>query len=58
VTRTVNDLYKGTEYPNYHFLKFELDGKRLHAEMIRLVDPTAAKPRWEVKDRFQISAWK
>jgi hypothetical protein len=58
VTRTVDDLYKGMEYPNYHFVRFELNGKRLRAEMIRLVDPKSAKPKWEVKDRFQISAFK
>jgi hypothetical protein len=56
VTRVANDLYKGTEYPNYHYLKFVLRGKRLAVEMIRLADPSAAKPKWEVKDRFQISA--
>ncbi len=56
VTRTANDLYKGTEFPNYHYLKFILRGKRLSAEMIRVADPNAPKPKWEVKDRFQISA--
>lgn len=58
VTRDVNDLYKGTEYPNYHYLKFVLRGKHLNAEMIRVADPDAAKPKWEVKERFQISALK
>jgi len=24
--------------------------------MIRVADPSAEKPKWEVKDRFQISA--
>ena len=56
VTRDEHDLYKGTEYPNYHYMKFVLKGKKLDAEMIRLADPQAVKPRWEVKDRFQISA--
>jgi hypothetical protein len=55
VTRTDSDLYKGNEYPNYHYLKFVLRGKRLNAEMIRVADPEADKPRWEVKDRFEIS---
>ena len=55
VARGENDLYKGTEYPNYHYLKFVLRGKRLNSEMIRLADPSADKPKWEVKDRFQIS---
>jgi hypothetical protein len=56
VTRDANDLYQGTEYPNYHYLKFVLRGKHLNAEMIRLADPSADKPKWEIKDHFQISA--
>lgn len=58
VTRDANDLYKGTEYPNYHFLKFVLRGRKLSAEMIRVADPLAEQPRWEVKDRFQINGSK
>lgn len=54
VTRGPDDLYKGTEFPNYHYVKLVLRGKRIHAEMIRVADPTAAKPKWEVKDRFEI----
>ncbi len=54
VTRDANDLYRGTEYPNYHYLKFVLRGKRLNAEMIRLADPASSMPKWEVKDRFEI----
>jgi acid phosphatase type 7 len=56
VTRGANDLYRGTEYPNYHYLKFVLRGKHLDAEMIRVSDSSASSPKWEVKDRFQISA--
>jgi hypothetical protein len=55
VTRTSDDLYKGTEYPNYHYVKLVLKGKHLDAEMIRVADPSAEKPKWEVKDRFQIT---
>jgi hypothetical protein len=58
VTRDSHDLYHGTEYPNYHYMKFVLSGKHLNAEMIRLADPKSEKPKWEVKDRFQISASK
>jgi len=56
VIRDAYDLYRETGYPNYHYLKFVLRGKHLHAEMIRVADPAADKPKWEVKDRFQISA--
>lgn len=55
VTRTEDDLYKGTEFPNYHYIKFVLHGRKLSAEMIRVADPSAEKPRWEVKDRFQVA---
>jgi len=58
VTRDARDLYKGTEYPNYHYLKFVLHGRKLSAEMIRVADPMAEKPAWEVKDRFQITGSK
>ena len=34
-------------------MKFVLRGNKLSAEMIRVADPAAAKPRWEVKDRFR-----
>ena len=56
VTRDANDLYQGTEYPNYHYVRFVMSGKHLNAEMIRVVDPDAEKPKWEVKERFEISA--
>ncbi len=56
VTRDANDLYKGTEYPNYHYVKFVLRGRHLSAEMIRVAAPAGDKPKWEVKDHFEISA--
>jgi calcineurin-like phosphoesterase family protein len=56
VTRDANDLYKGPEYPNYHYIKFVLHGKHLTGEMIRLADPSASSPKWEIKDHFQITA--
>lgn len=55
VTRSVDDLYQGAEYPNYHYVKFVLRGKHLNGEMIRVADPSASQPKWEVKDRFQIN---
>lgn len=58
VMRTPLDLYQGTEFPNYHYVKFVLSGKHLNAEMIRVADPAADKPKWEVKDRFEISSRK
>ncbi|HTB15842.1 MAG TPA: metallophosphoesterase [Bryobacteraceae bacterium] len=55
VKRSADDLYQGAEYPNYHYIKFVLRGRHLNAEMIRVADPSADKPTWEVKDRFEIS---
>jgi hypothetical protein len=56
VDRTAADLYQGTDFPNYHYIRFELRGKTLVAEMIRLSDFAAARPgRWEVRDRFELT---
>lgn len=54
VERTPQDLYEDPNFPNFHYVKFELDGNQLKATMIRLADPTAAKPVWQEKDRFVI----
>jgi hypothetical protein len=54
VERTSQDLYQDPNFPNFHFIKFELDGDKLKATMVRLADPTAAKPVWQEKDRFVI----
>ncbi len=55
VVRGADDLYQGTELINYHYLRFELGGDGLNAEMVRLDPQSAAtSPRWEVRDRFAI----
>jgi acid phosphatase type 7 len=56
VDRTSEDLYQGTDFPNFHYVRFELQPKTLVGEMIRLADDTAAVPRkWEVRDRFELT---
>jgi calcineurin-like phosphoesterase family protein len=56
VDRTAADLYQDTHFPNYHYVRFELRGKTLRGEMIRLQDYTARAPsHWLIKDRFEIS---
>lgn len=56
IDRPPEDLYRGTEFPNYHYVRFELRGQRLSGEMVRLEDPGAANPaHFQVKDRFEIS---
>ena len=56
VVRELNDLYRDRDFPNYHYVKFVLRDNRLDAEMIRVADPAAGTPSWQVKDRFQIPA--
>jgi len=56
VDRTPPDLYQDTAFPNYHYIKFVLEGDVLKGAMFRLADPAAATPKWEVKDTFAISA--
>jgi acid phosphatase type 7 len=55
VDRTASDLYQNTDFPNYHYVRFELREHTLIGEMIRLEDYAAPKPaRWQTKDRFEI----
>jgi acid phosphatase type 7 len=56
VMRGASDLYRGAEFPNYHYVRLELRGDRVTGEMFRLRDYAAAAPgAWELKDRFEIS---
>jgi len=56
VDRTPADYYQSTDFPNYHYLRFELHGDRVVGEMIRLADYAALKPRqWQTRDRFEIT---
>ena len=53
VERTPDDLYQDTGFPNFHYIKFELDGDSLHGTMIRL-DRNSPDHQWTVKDHFDI----
>jgi acid phosphatase type 7 len=56
VDRTPEDLYQDTDFPNYHYVRFELRGQSLKGEMIRLNDFAAAAPKqWQTRDRFEVS---
>jgi acid phosphatase type 7 len=56
VVRGASDLYPGTEFPNYHYVRLELRANQVIGEMYRLRDYAAAAPgSWELKDRFEIS---
>jgi len=54
--RTAADLYQDKDFPNYHYVRFELRSGALKGEMIRLEDYAAARPtQWKSRDRFEIS---
>ncbi len=56
IDRTADDLYQGTDFPNYHYVRMELKDGRLSAEMVRLADSGEPAPhQWEVRDRFELS---
>jgi hypothetical protein len=55
VERTPDDLYQATDFPNFHYVKFELDGKSLRATMIRLDQSSAPAHQWQQRDQFTIS---
>jgi hypothetical protein len=52
--RTPLDLYQSSDFPNYHYVKFVLEGNFLRGTMFRLTDPTAGT--WEAKDQFEVHA--
>jgi hypothetical protein len=55
VERTKDDLYQSLMFPNYHYMRLTLLPDRLHAEMVRVTDPDADEPSWQVKDKFDIT---
>jgi hypothetical protein len=56
VDRTSADQYQSADFPNYHYLRFELRDGRVIGEMIRLGDYAAPKPaQWQIRDRFEIT---
>ncbi|MBT9330611.1 metallophosphoesterase family protein [Paracidobacterium acidisoli] len=56
VDRAPDDLYQSNDFPNYHYVKFVLDGDTLHATMYRLADVNADTPTWQDRDEFTIHA--
>jgi hypothetical protein len=56
IDRSPDDLFLNGEFPNYHYVRFELSADRLVGTMVRLADHGAAKPQeWQVRDRFEVS---
>lgn len=57
VVREPADRYGGPGFPNFHYLRFTLEGDVLRAEMLRLEDYDAATPgRWLQRDAFEVRA--
>ena len=57
VLRERDDKYRANLSPNFHFLRFTLQGDRLSAVMTRVEDPFAATPHiWAERDHFELVA--
>ena len=56
VDRMPEDQYQRSDFPNYHYVRFEVLADRVVGEMIRLGDYSAPAPnQWQTLDRFEIS---
>jgi 3',5'-cyclic AMP phosphodiesterase CpdA len=58
VTRSEEDLYQSNDFPNFHYLRFQLTDGQLRGEMVRLDADAdaAAAPSWTVRDHFALNA--
>jgi Calcineurin-like phosphoesterase len=56
VDRTPVDLYKGIDFPNYHYVKLTIAAGKLKGEMYRLDEPAAPTPHFTLKDTFEAEA--
>lgn len=54
IARGPADLYQDSGFPNYHYVRFVLDGENLTGTMVRVADPDAATPAWQERDHFEI----
>jgi hypothetical protein len=49
-------LCQDTDFPNYHYLRFELGADTLAGEMIRYAQGAGGDPgQWQVKDRLELT---
>lgn len=60
VDRAPADRYQSADFPNYHFVRFEMRDKTVVGEMYRLGTNASAAAgaqpdTWEVKDRFELT---
>jgi hypothetical protein len=56
IDRTAADRFQDKDFPNYHYVRFELRAATISGEMIRLQDYAAPGPsHWWPADHFEIS---
>jgi hypothetical protein len=56
VDRTPPDLYKGIDFPNFHYVKLTVASGTLTGEMYRLDEAMAPVPHFTLKDTFSVQA--
>lgn len=56
IVRGPEDLYRGLDFPNYHYVRFVENGDRMEGTMVRVANPEASVPSWEERDHFEIPA--
>lgn len=54
--RKPGDLWQSKDFPNFHYVVFQLDGPNLRATMYRLNLPIAPMPQWTAADSFVVTA--
>jgi hypothetical protein len=56
VKRSAADLYQSDDFPNFHYLRFQLTAGQLRGEMVRLDFAATGDASWSVRDRFALDA--
>lgn len=54
--RSPENKYQGGKAPTYNYVAFAIDGPTLKARMMKLEDADSAKPRFAVRDTFELRA--
>lgn len=54
--RGIEDLYRDTRFPVFHYLVFLIHGPHIAATMYRVDDPSSADPQMGVGERFTLDA--
>jgi calcineurin-like phosphoesterase family protein len=56
IVRSPEDLFRGSDFPNYHYVRFVENGDHMEGTMVRVADPDAPAPTWQERDHFEIPA--